>query len=125
MFERMSLTACGGAGHGASNPLQVHGQDQGHQVCHGGLQGQHRGGSEMLAGQTQSAPSLGQGVHDSAVQRGQDYGWSYGSNPGGGDCLVLQVKVKPTDLKVRQNVVMLGNMEVLVNMVMDRVIQFQ
>ena len=30
MFERMSLTACGGEGHRASNPLQVYGQDQGH-----------------------------------------------------------------------------------------------
>ena len=28
MFERMSLTACGGAGHEASNPLQVQGQEE-------------------------------------------------------------------------------------------------
>ena len=33
----------------------------------------------------------------------------------------MWVKAKPTDLRVRQNVIMHGNMEVLVNMVMDKV----
>ena len=99
MFERMFLTACGGAGHQASNPLQVQGQDrghggsmglgspqqmdQGHQVCYGGLQGQHLGG---LVGQTQSAQPLEQGVHGSAAQKGKGYGWGCGSNPGGAGC---------------------------------------
>ena len=102
MFERMSLTAFGGAGHQASNPLQVQGQDrghggsmglgnpqpmdQGHQVCYGGLQGQHHGGLGGLVGQTQSAQPLEQGVHGSAAQKGKGYGWGCGSNPGGAGC---------------------------------------
>ena len=142
MFERMSLTACGGAGHQASNPLQVQGQDrghggsmglgspqqmdQGHQVCYGGLQGQHHGGLGGLAGQTQSAQPLEQGVHGSAAQKGKGYGWGCGSNPGGAGCggqpsSGLSGFAGQGQAYGSQNVIMHGNMEVLVNMVMDKV----
>ena len=145
MFERMSLSACGGAGHQASNPLQVQGQDRGHEdlwvsevhnkwtkgirfamgVFKGNTMEDLEGllvkrrvrnlwNKEFMAVQLTRvramAGAVGRILEELAVEDNRVL-----------VCLVLWVKAKPTDLRVRQNVIMHGNMEVLVNMVMDKV----
>ena len=61
MFERMSLTACGGAGHQASNPSQVHGQDRGHGSMGLGSPQQQDQGHPISRGVPQGQFHVGQG----------------------------------------------------------------